>query len=353
MPDNLTDEKLLELAKEAESEVAQEEKQRKDMAQYYELDERTDMAPWSRFARKPTQFLPERPGRGIRPDGPTAQRGRRRAQDSADDARQQGQAARGADRASQNAMRQELRQGPGITPGSVRDSVAASSGGFPGRGAVNPRNIGIGAGAGAVGATGYGLGQMGGDDRLEMAPPWARRAGDWMVNHPRATTLGAGAGLIGLGGAGLYSTGRAMFPNQERMTTDEARQMAQDRFPELSGRQDMDPMEEAMMPPEESMGMDPGMGPDPVEALDMATTARQTAIGLSAIAMGAGGVATEDPQVDEAMAEVFHEVADLAEVGAPDLGQPGMIAMEWVEINPRESCYGRGNRRNPTRRYAR
>ena len=102
---------------------------------------------------------------------------------------------------------------------------------------------------------------------------------------------------------------------QQRKPVTGRRDMAQ--YYELgSGRADMDEL------PEEAQ---------------VAVAARMTAIGLRAIAMGAGDETT-DPRMDMDMSEVFHDVANLAEAGSPDLGEAGAVATEWVNANPEKAA---------------
>ena len=73
------------------------------------------------------------------------------------------------------------------------------------------------------------------------------------------------------------------------------------------------------------------------EEAQVAVAARMTAIGLGAIAMGAGDETT-DPRMDMEMSEVFHDVANMAEAGSPDLGEAGAVATEWVNANPEKAA---------------
>ena len=72
------------------------------------------------------------------------------------------------------------------------------------------------------------------------------------------------------------------------------------------------------------------------ETADVGAMARCTAIGLRAMAME-GADPEVDPRMDMAMSDVFHQVADLAEMEAPSLGQVGQVAEEWVAANPEKA----------------
>ena len=69
---------------------------------------------------------------------------------------------------------------------------------------------------------------------------------------------------------------------------------------------------------------------------EIGMVARKTAIGLRAMAMEGADPMT-DPRVDMGMSEVFHEVADLAEMESPSLGMAGEMATAWVAENPEKA----------------